>query len=109
MYQVFFSIIAGDHSRLKEDAVPSVFNFQHTGTSSIDQTEESPRAKRFKSQSNKPSNDSASFNVQYETEVETSSPDTNEKLLEDKVNMNTLLQDQGIQCNIPTFGQFYGR
>ncbi|CAC5368841.1 unnamed protein product [Mytilus coruscus] len=65
--------------------------------------EESPRAKRFKQRSaEEPTLILKQFDFQYETEVDSSEPRDEKPITVDDVSSN----DQGIQCDIPSFGKF---
>ncbi|XP_062567690.1 uncharacterized protein LOC134229923 [Saccostrea cucullata] len=93
--------LLGDRSRLKEDAVPSIFTF----TSSY---EESPREKRFKKRQTQPENVPViSFqetDCLQEVEVKSTEPEVPVDC-DDYQDQERVLQDQGIQCEIPTFGK----
>ncbi|XP_062599736.1 uncharacterized protein LOC134261311, partial [Saccostrea cucullata] len=86
-----------DRSRLKEDAVPSIFTFNASN-------EESSREKRFKKRQTHPENliPFQEIGCQQEVEVSTESElvDCDECPTEEPA-----LQHQGIQCEIPTFGK----
>ncbi|XP_071138862.1 putative nuclease HARBI1 [Mytilus edulis] len=94
--------LSDDRCRLTENAIPSVFKLMKTCS------EESPRAKRFKSRSDASLaiplliNDD-SIDVQYETEIET----TKEAQESSIINViESSQKSKNIQCDIPSFGKF---
>ncbi|XP_063436834.1 uncharacterized protein LOC134718270 [Mytilus trossulus] len=90
----------GERSRLKAEAIPSIFNF---GPSI---KEESPRAKRFKQRSaDEPILILNNFDYPYEAEVISSEPNS-EKPIITVDDVSSRSKNQGIQCDIPSFGTF---
>ncbi|CAC5361954.1 unnamed protein product [Mytilus coruscus] len=99
---LFLFLYAGDRCRLKEDVIPSLFEFRMEACS-----EESPRAKRMKSRADTASVTPQLFNdksldIQYETENKT----TNEAKVSNIFNLEASHQNQSKQCNFSSFCKF---